>query len=311
MGWFLTKKGSGKKTSGRRKKASKADAPSWDPARTVLALKGVAAFAVLLAVIIGWRYGEQALMRYVSTRHAHPVAATDVDLVGAGGPVRPVLAQRVAKITAEHVSGDPLDGQSLRKAAQALQSDPWVKHVRQVRRVAGGQVQVDVVLREPAAVVVTGGGYRIVDGEGVWLPEIDRMGLPVITGVNSPAPRSYGQRWRGSDLDAGLALVAELRPEPYAPQIAAYDVSDRDARGRIRLVLYTETGAVRWGLPPGQERSIEPAAAVKRQRLRQVLEQTGTIDAGGRYVSVNGPAVQLQPVLAQPGGGRAALGARP
>ena len=92
---------------------------------------------------------------------------------------------------------------------------------------------------------------------------------------------------------AGLRLAALIEGEPYADQVVAYDVSDRDALGRLRLRLLTEAGMVRWGLPPGDERGLEPDSETKRRWLSSVDRRRGSIDAGGRIVDVNGAAVYV------------------
>jgi len=167
-----------------------------------------------------------------------------------------------------------------------------------VQRLEGGRVKVIAAYREPLAVVESEQGYYIVDSQGVRLPglygreQVERMSLPRIVGVASDPPRRAGESWPAQDLQAGLSLVQLLAAEPYLYQIEAFDVSERDARGRIRLVLRTRQGAVIWGLPPGQEHAIEPSAPVKLDRLRLLVQKKGSIDAGGRVVEIYGPVIQ-------------------
>ena len=69
-------------------------------------------------------------------------------------------------------------------------------------------------------------------------------------------------------------------------------MSERDSQNRIRLVLKTRTGMVRWGLPPGQEQPIESDASVKKQWLATVCKTyRGQVDAGGKIVDVYGAGV--------------------
>jgi len=183
-------------------------------------------------------------------------------------------------------------------AALALAQDPWINRVRQVQRWADGRITVEADYRQPIALVATRDGYRLTDAIGVVLPglylehQIDQLNLPVITGVLERTPAT-GQAWQSQDVAAGLSLVQTLADEPYADQIQRYDVSHRDARGRVRLVLHTATGMVRWGLPPGLEQSIEPTAQVKRSWLRHVAQTRGTIDAGGKVVDVYGARIAV------------------
>jgi hypothetical protein len=155
-------------------------------------------------------------------------------------------------------------------------------------------VSVEADYREPIALVRCVGGYRLVDRQGVCLPglytsnQVRQIDLPWVTGVGAAAPE-VGAIWPGDDLAAGLSLVRRLAAEPYARQILRYDVSQRDEADRIRLTLHTAGGAVRWGLPPGQEQAIEEDAAVKVRRLRELVEAYGSINAGRQVVEIYGP----------------------
>ncbi|MEX0744987.1 MAG: hypothetical protein WD118_05245 [Phycisphaeraceae bacterium] len=302
MGWFLRrnkkKKGRG---SAKRSSSAKAVAPRWDPKRTVFAAKVLVSFAVLVTLVVGWRYGERALMDYASARHAQTVEPEQVELVDA--PLSPLARERLQRLVAGEVSADPLDGLGLQAAAAALRAEPWVRELHQVRRVAGGRVIVEADYREPMAVVQGRDGYHLVDETAVRLPglyarhqldDLRERGVPLIVGAAS-APGPEGTRWPGDDVRAGLALVQELRDEAFLDQIVAYDSADRDAAGRLRLSLHaTGGGVVRWGLPPGQEQGIDVPAAVKIDRLRQLHSKPGgAIDAGGKIVEIHGAGINL------------------
>ena len=154
------------------------------------------------------------------------------------------------------------------------------------------------------AVIEARDGYHLVSPDGVRLPGLYRaeqlrlLNVPAIVGVNS-APPQTGRVWPGSDVQAGLALVRHLAGEPWTSQIEAIDVGRRDSRNRLRLVIHTDDGQVRWGLPPGQAQPVEPSARTKLQWLRRVAQRhDGQIDAGGKVVHLYGATVQVsQPEL--------------
>lgn len=194
---------------------------------------------------------------------------------------------------------NPLDARGLRDAAAMLNDDndcPWVATVDQVRRAPQGVVKVTATYRQPAALVEGRdlNKAHLVDVEGVWLEgPFDRAasrwsGLPLIKGVTADPPQDgYGKKWPGSDITAALALEELLHDEVYANQITSYDVSHRDLKGRLWLVLRTDGPVIVWGLPPGEERSIEPEAPIKLAALRDwaykhrgrinVQSQVGTV----------------------------------
>ena len=297
MGWFLTRKKSRKSRGKTRTRASSASPRPWDPKRTVRALKIAGGLAVAGGLIAGWIPLERALEDYASRVKADPVLRDDVVLADAPAWMTQAVRLRVADTVAAQVSEDPLDGRTLRWAAAALEQVPWVAHVEQVRRTGDGTVEVRAAYRRPLAVVEARDGYHLVDAAGVRLPglyfreQLSELPLPLIVGVTDAPPGRPGERWAGTDLQAGLDLVELLAGEPYFDQIRAFDVSRRDARGRLRLALRTESGLVRWGLPPGREQAIEPGPAEKMARLERIYHERGSIDAGGMVVEVFGPVV--------------------
>lgn len=297
MGWFLSGSNGRPKKSKTRKTAKTAKpAKAWDPRRTLAALQVLAAGGLLLGLVVGWRHAQEALIRYVKAHQVQTISTDQVSLVGKPLWMSRKLEKDLAATAAAQISSDPLDNTGLQRVVQVLGANPWVKRVNRIQRLTGGQVKVYAQYREPTAMVVNEDGCRLVDGEGFRLPglwdraQAEKIGMPMIAGVSS-SPGREGELWPGSDLQAGLSLVQLLQGEPYLSQIESFNVSQRDARGRIRLVLKTKSGMVRWGLPPGQEQTIEPDAATKKQWLATVYKRRGQIDAGGKVVDVYGAAV--------------------
>ncbi|MEM8737774.1 MAG: hypothetical protein AAGG38_04760 [Planctomycetota bacterium] len=283
-------KSSGKKT--KRKAGRGAKAKGWDPERTLLGLKLLGGLVLAVVVVVGWNTTENVLGRYATEARSSEVTTASVELVDAPAWMDTGLADRLRRKVAHSVNENPLDGRGLRDAAVMLDEDPWVARVAQVRRAPRGVVKVRANYRTPAAMVRDqkdpGLGY-VVDREGVWLEgPVERAasrwsGLPWVTGVSAPPPAGgYGKAWPGSDLLAALSLERLLHREEYADQITAYDVSHRDLRGRLWLVLYTDGPAIVWGLAPGQERAVEPEAPVKLAALRDwAMTHAGRINVRG------------------------------
>jgi hypothetical protein len=294
MGWFL---GSKKKRGKPRRRAGLVEHKPWDPKRTLAGLKALGVFALAVGLVIGWRYSERYLLEYARQRQAAPVTADQVELVDAPAWMNQDIREQVRSVAAAHIDPDPMDGKSLRRAAEALRDDPWVREVIQVARRSGGRVLVSARYRMPVAVIQGRDGYHLVDIQGVCLPglytlpQVDRLGLVLVTGVSSAPPANAGEVWPGEDVRAGLALVRLLADEPYVDKIRSFDVGQRDERGRLRLVLHTADGTVRWGLPPGQEHAIEPDAQVKLGWLRQLAQRDGALSTGGQIIDIYGPAV--------------------
>ena len=280
MGWFLSNN-TGKKA--KTKKTSRgAKAPGWDPQRTLLGLKVAGGLVLAVGVVLGWTASERVLGRYASEARAVPVTESSVQLVDAPSWMDEPLRQHLQRRVAHSVTDNPLDRRGLHDAVSVLDEEPWVASVTQVRRGPRGQVKVAAEYRRPAALVKSQNDYYLVDDKGVWLDgPLDRAAsrwnkLPLITGVNAPPPLAgYGHAWEGADIPAALALEDLLHGEVYANQITAYDVSHRDLKGRLWLVLYTDGPPIIWGLPPGDERAVEPEAPVKLAALRDWAYKNG------------------------------------
>ena len=294
MGWFLSS--NKKKRAKPKRRANLTEHKPWDPKRTLLGLKVLGVFALAVALVIGWRYGERYLLNYANeNRPVKRITADVVELVDAPNWMSEGIREQVRDSAAAPIEPDPLDGRSLKAAAEALRKDAWVRDVKQIARRSNGQILVYATYRRPVAVIEARDGYHLVDAQGVCLPgvygahEIDGLGLVTVMGVNTPPPAQAGNVWPGDEVQAGLALLQLLAKESYMDKIRSLDVSQRDERGRIRLVLHTEEGTVRWGLPPGEEHAIEPSAQTKLGWLRQLAQSDASLSTGGEIIDIYGP----------------------
>lgn len=295
MALFL-KKTKRRKRSSRSSRSLSGHRP-WDPKRTLLGLRVLLAVTAVVIAVLGWRWSEQSLRRYASAHRSVPVESESVDLSPRPSWMSDMLASDLRSLVAREVDADPMASVGLHRAARALENSPWVQQVLQIHRPAGDRVTVRAEYRRPVALIEVPDGYRLVDGQGVCLPglylehQIDSLRLPVLIGVTGRAPRA-GEKWSGSAVGGGLALVRLIEAEPYIDQVRAIDLGRRDTRGRMRLALCTRGGGVvRWGLPPGQEQSIESNAATKKQRLLEIYRRRGSIDGGGKVVDIFGADV--------------------
>ncbi|MDX1682973.1 MAG: hypothetical protein R3336_07635, partial [Phycisphaeraceae bacterium] len=244
---------------------------------------------------LAWQQTETALRAYVADRVAAADGDVNVELINAPAWMSPALTREL-KATVAAGQG-PTAPAVLDDAVVRLNDHSWVRTVGGVRWGADGEIEVAAEYRRPIAIVEGSDGYHLVDREGVRLSgvyaaeQVRQLEMPLIVGVKA-RPAEAGRVWPGKDLAGGLALVQLLSGEPYLNQVAAVDVSRRDGRGRVQLALATYAGGlVRWGLPPGNEYSVEPPAAQKKKWLRGVYEKRGAIDAGGRVVDLFGPAI--------------------
>ncbi|MBI4618235.1 MAG: hypothetical protein HY720_31845 [Planctomycetes bacterium] len=137
-------------------------------------------------------------------------------------------------------------------------ANPWVREVREVRRVYPDSIHVSLDLCRPVAWVVRGEQQYLVDGEGVCLPAWGAVGsdlgfpLPAIRGAVRPPP-SPGARWSDQGVREG-ARVGEIvlgSSTLASLDIVAIDVSNVGGRkdpkvGEITLLTRRGTRIV-WG----------------------------------------------------------------
>src|ERR1700748_899023 len=111
----------------------------------LIALVMVAAALVLIVI---------ATRRYVDERVAAPVGPLNISLANKPAWMSDFLAQQIAA-TVPRVSGSAFDRDLLVEATRALQANPWVRDVHQVRRVYGQRpgdtLEVDCAFCAPLA----------------------------------------------------------------------------------------------------------------------------------------------------------------
>lgn len=298
MAWFLSKNNS-KKNKGK-KKAGSLSTPKQG---RKLLLSLIVVVALIAALAAGWYYGESALQRYVVQTRPTQTNAEAIVLKNQPGWMHPRVAEDLRVLAAGQLSSDPFDGASLTKTAGVLAEVPWVKEVRQVRRLVDGRVEVDAEFRQPFAVIEARDGYHLIDLEGVRLPGLysrDRVPsppLPLIRGIDSAPPAEAGRLWSGRDVQAAMKLVRLLQPYAFSNQILAYDASGRDRSDRVRLGLITKEGRVEWGYPPGDEMAVEVTPEVKVERLQWIASRNrqGRIDGGGKHLDITGTEIREFP----------------
>lgn len=299
MGWFLSNKKTTKKKKTKRGKSAQAH---WDPQRTLLGVKFAGIAGAVLAVALAWHFGTERLEAYVNANHAQPITAEDIRFSDEPAHMGVAELNQLRAKLAHRIGDEPLNRAGLTTAADMLRDQrDLVRELRQVQRTPQGTIEIDLDFRTPAAIVQmrnarTGtpspDGYHVIDEQGYQMYGPKSLGdldlavqnLPQILGVNSDyRPRdNHGEyRWQGPEVDAALALIDTLKETPAIDFIESISVNVRDERDRIRLVLNTRVRpsansepvpcAIVWGLPPGQERTIEPDADRKIDALIQLL----------------------------------------
>jgi len=193
-------------------------------------------------------------------------------------------------------SGDfLLDKHLTRKWAANLAKNPWVKHIRQVRKRYDGLVEIDCELRQPIASIKQGSEVYYLDVEGVILPVLPLEGT--LGHVVCLRGESAGQIVPGDSIDsaailAGIEVLAMIRQvdeqlpraERLWHELASLDVANYEGRkdsAQAHLKLYTKNNhtEVRWGAAVDRSRVYyEAPEKYKVERLYQAHRLYGTLD---------------------------------
>lgn len=219
------------------------------------------------------------------------------------------LAEQIIRSTRPIGAHSSFDHQLLVDVSHMMQSSPWVRSVREIRRAytarPGDTIEVDCDFRAPIALVKWKDYYWLVDQDGYKLPEqftadqiervmIDPTGkrqIRVIEGV-ATAPVQTGRKWPGEDLAAGLKLAMSIGSQPWSNSIVTIDVSNfagrvdpREAQLSLLTNLHTQ---IKWGQPLGASKSffVEVPDQRKFQMLTQVQKEYGRVDGGRPWIDI-------------------------
>jgi hypothetical protein len=247
------------------------------------------------AIGVGFAYVRD----YVNSEIATPSGPPAIVIKNRPRWMSDFLAQRIAETA--RVGGDksPFDREMLVEARAALEKNPWIERVYDVRRAYGNRpgdlLEINCEYRVPVALVKWGDYYSLVDRNGFKLPEQyeakdvpkivrieeGRVDIRIIEGVKKPPPEP-GHKWVGDDLAAGLEMIALLSDKPYAAEILKINVSHFYSKGDPQVVLVTKYATeVRWGrAPSAKDAFVEVDAAKKLERLKTLSEKFGRLDAG-------------------------------
>jgi len=182
--------------------------------------------------------------------------------------------------------GLPLEDPELsRRLARAFEMHPWVKLVVDVSLRHPAAASVEVLCREPVAMVGVKGGLLAVDAEGVVLPSGDFTAesaslYPRISGVESSPQGPEGSAWGDPVVEEGAALAVAVGPEWKQLELTECRPVGRPGFRRWELVG-PPPRTILFGSVPGREAPGEPLAAAKIARLRAIAADPAAAEATG------------------------------
>ena len=191
--------------------------------------------AVMAAVGVGFTYLDRYVHRITEQREVE----LTVSLVNPPAWATADLIKDICLSSGLRRDDFILDEKLTARWFANLAANPWVKHIRQIRKRYDGRIEIDCELRQPIAVISKGVHKRYVDTDGVILPA-----APLVPGhchlvemrdrVDVRALPDVGEPLASKALISGLELLSMVRRmdaelddgPPLLPELAVLDVSN-------------------------------------------------------------------------------------
>jgi len=259
-------------------------------------------FKVLIAGLVvagGWMFLSMARDKAV-TLGDFQVSSSTLELVSKPDWVRGPIELQLKTLPAPAASVSLLDSDATRRVASNIAANPWVKEVKSVVRDFPNRVRAQVRLRDPAAFVLYGGKFYLVDTDGVRLPgeyaKMSESGLDLLMIVYvRTLPPAPGKIWDDPAVTEGAKVAAVLKQHQdvlKAARIDAIDTSNITGRrtpkeSEITLLTADHT-QIYWGRTGGRAGATELTPDKKIENLIAVLRREGTL-ADKEYVDLRFP----------------------
>jgi hypothetical protein len=233
---------------------------------------GLGALAVVIAAVVAGTVIRARMRESIEWDSANLLMPAAIELRGVAPWVRSDLKADALK-AASLDGGLPLTDPELpNRLARGFDTHPWVKRVVRVTLADPPAAVVEVVCREPVAMIGVKGGLLAVDEEGVVLPSGDFTAeaaaeYPRISGVESSPQGPEGSRWGDPVVEEGAAVAGVIGPEWKS--LGLVDLRPIAQRGAVQWQLVGPEGrTILFGSAPGREADGEPSTAEKIARLK-------------------------------------------
>lgn len=262
------------------------------------ALRVLFRLGMFLLAVGGCLYGVHVLW---SRAIADPRFRLDGETLSLAGAVRecPESVAALEEIGRRFNGRSLLDPLLVSDMETAYGGSVWVKKVTRMRRRFPNRMDVEFLLRLPAAQVWNGNRYWLVDADAVLLPPSGAKApfpeLPEIVGVTaaviSGRPASPGEEWRDEGVIGGLGILGAFWGSPLSDVLpvrrvvvntGSFQTADRRNReSRRRFEVVSSGGAVvRWGTFNPGELPGELTSAEKLWSLQELLRYEEALRPG-------------------------------
>ena len=251
---------------------------------------------VCMLVAVGGAFAVWRSVRsHVLATEQYWLTADEIEITKQPGWVRTNIKADVARDAGLVGELTILDDDFAERTHQAFSLHPWVAEVTRVTKTYPARVRVDLVYREPVAMVeLPGEGLLPIDAQGVHLPigdfaKVEIPRYPRVARLNTtPLSDTPGTEWGDARVVGAAKIAAELKP--VWPQLkialivpALGDTQDAASLsgGMLFELIGVDGTRVLWGSPPGEEQVGEVDAAVKKKRLLDYVWRSDQQQGGG------------------------------
>ena len=270
-------------------------ATSWFFRPRQLMVTAAVAMTIVMIPVLARR------MPNLNDRPEYRIGAEQVSISTPPNWIPPDLAQQVFVRAGLEKNQSLLDATLSERVAAAFHTHPWIQEVRSVRKTYPARIHVDVVYREPVAMVKGVDGYYPIDRHGILLPardfsDADIERYPVIERVASVPMGKLGESWGDPAVSGAAELAATLNAKREGKdswwrelELSAILMPRRVAlienADELEYELRTKGGSeILWGRGPNSRHPGELAVAQKLQRLSEYHRDYGGFDdAHGPY----------------------------
>ena len=180
--------------------------------------RSVAAIAITLAlaggIILVLDYLGLEALRRIGPNERFRVAFADVHCGSPPGLDRHTFLTEVRYVSHFPESFNAVDEPDRERLAKAFAAHPWVESVEGIAVETGNVVTVKLKFRMPLlAVRVNAGAVRLVDSQGVLLPESEpSRGVAELMNIVSAPTTEAGKVWADATVMRAVDLVKTYRP---------------------------------------------------------------------------------------------------
>ncbi len=221
--------------------------------------------AVIAGSVILWR----RVQRHVASQPEYQVAVEDIEVTPTPKWIHTDIKADVIRDAGLKKKISILDESAPQRISDAFALNPWVESVAGVHTSYPAHIKVDLVYRQPVAMVAVPGGLLPIDARGILLPTAgfstaEAQSYPRIAGITSIPQGLVGTPWGDVAVERAAKLAILLRDAWQSLRLRQIEVlpAHIETPGVAGLQIVTRGGtAFFWA-------QLQARKLIKRQKRR-------------------------------------------